>query len=78
MNKIQKLEMVNGIIELLREADYYEGAISHASYAKGMIAILMADGTLEPGEWTIIYDEIESILKPKYKLKSITEQGAPF
>ena len=78
MTKGDKLNMVNGIIGLLREAEFYEGAISHASYAKGMIAMLMADGTLEAGEWTALYEEIESILKPKYKLKSITEQGAPF
>ena len=76
MTKEEKLQSVEGMFKLLDEAEYYETALSHASYIKGMIAILMADGSIEPDEWTELYKRTESIMATKYNLKSVT--GVPF
>lgn len=77
MTKEEKLAMAEGIFALLEEADFYECAISHGSYFKGMIAVMMMDGSITPKEWTAMYDRAEAVMKTKYNLKSVT-QGVPF
>ncbi len=74
----EKLNLFNNILKLVDEAEFYECALSHCSYARGMIGAWMADGTLEPKLWTELYEKAEAVMATKYTLKTITKEGVPF
>lgn len=74
----EKLKMLDNILKLVSEAEFYECALSHSAYARGMIGAWMADGSLDPKVWTELYEKIEDTMAGKYTLKSITKEGVPF
>lgn len=77
MTQDEKLASLEGYFKLLDESEFYETAISHASYIKGMIGAWMADGSLDPKVWSELYTRTEAMLQPKFTLKSVT-QGVQF
>lgn len=73
LTKEQRLDMIASHLKSLEEAEFYECALSRASYVQGLAGAWFADGGITPEEWKQTMDAVRLAMSTKFTLKSVTQ-----
>lgn len=75
----QRLERIRGFIQLVRDAETCQSAVSHATFTRGMLSAWFCDGSISVPVYGEFCDELNLILLEKYKLPHPKyNEGVPF
>lgn len=69
----ERLERLQGQMKLLEETEFYECALSQASYIKGMAGAWYSDGGITADDWRGIWAAVDACMTTKFTLKSVVQ-----